>query len=132
MQHCSPSKIQPRIYLHVSHMPSPCCSFFKAMGSSLFPPVMVGGGNMEWMLWRMALDRCWSWAGLEHWVSWMKSSMYTSIKWRKFQTAVLSGFTSWSVGESKNVSNGCSGRDPGCCLVRDWLTSCAVSEAAQK
>ena len=55
------------------------------------PPLMDGGGNMEWMLWRLARDRCSSWLGSLHCASWMKSSMYTSSKCRNPWVSVLVG-----------------------------------------
>ena len=49
MQWLIPSKIHPRISLHMSHSLSPWHSFLRATGSSSVPLVTDGGVNMEWM-----------------------------------------------------------------------------------
>ena len=54
-----PSKIQPKISLRVSQMPSPSrINFFCEMGSSPVWPVAIGGGKIWWMAWSKARLWC--------------------------------------------------------------------------
>jgi len=50
-----PSNNQLRISLDVDHRPSPCASFFKAIGSSPGWLVIDAGGNTLWMACSTAL-----------------------------------------------------------------------------
>jgi len=60
-----PLIVHPSISFVVAQQPSPCKSFFKAMGSSSCFFVMVAGWKIQWMPWRTAYVKwsscCWDW-----------------------------------------------------------------------
>lgn len=72
-----PSKIQPKISLTCSHVPSPSVSFLMETGSSPLCPEMFGGGNIEWTPCSIARLTCFRWSWVMRFVNPMKSSTYT-------------------------------------------------------
>jgi len=130
MQRVTPSKSHPSISLRVSHMPSPCCSFFTEI-ESLFG-LFASAGKIECMPCSMARV-AWSMVScVGVWSMAMKSSTKTSRTLASLSALVLVMFGSFNAGGMQRCSSGCGGSEPSGLCSNCWARSRAVSLAVQK
>jgi len=115
------SNIQPSISFEVAHTPSPCVSFFSAIGSSL-GLLASGGAKMVWMPCKIAWVNFWAWARDGASRSPMKLSMYTSRSLTNFSCVF-----SFIVGNVPGVSMHRFSRGCGASSAIPSVSSCAIS-----